>query len=168
VNWIDLILVTVLGLFGFRGYFRGLFREVFSIIGFIAGFTLAVRYDDRVATLFRSYWELPEFLIKGAAFIAIFFATYFIATLAGWLLHRSERAMFLRTVNRFGGVAVGLTKGIAITALTVSFIASASWLPRPARDNIEHASLISPLSDLAESLIRLTREKLLPKAPNQA
>ncbi|HEY7163189.1 MAG TPA: CvpA family protein [Candidatus Binatia bacterium] len=168
MNWIDLILVMVLALFGFRGYFRGLFREVFSVVGLVAGFTLAVRYDDRIATLFHEHWDLPPFLIKGAAFIAIFFAIYFVCSLIGWLLHRSERAVFLRTVNRFGGVAVGLTKGVAITALAVSFIGSASWLPRATRDKFEHASLISPLSDLAVSLIRLSREKLLPKVPDQA
>ena len=168
MNWIDLILVTVLALFGFRGYFRGLFREVFSIIGLIAGFALAVRYDDPVATVFRSHWQLPEFLIKGAAFVAIFFAAYFVSSLLGWLLHRSERAIFLRGVNRLGGVAVGLTKGVAITALAVSFIGSASWLPRTAREKFEHASLISPLSDIAVSLIRLSREKLLPKPPPEA
>ena len=168
MNWIDLILVTVLALFGFRGYFRGLFREVFSIIGLIAGFTLAVRYDDRIATVFHEYWNLPPFLIKGAAFIAIFFAGYFVSSLVGWLLHRSERIIFLRTVNRFGGVAVGLTKGIAITALTVSFVSSASWIPQTARDRFDHASLISPLSELAVGLIRLSREKLLPKGPHEA
>ena len=168
MNWIDLILLTVLALFGCRGYFRGLFREVFSILGLIAGFTLAVRYDERIASIIHGHWDLPSFVIKGTAFIAIFFASYFVCSLVGWLLHRSERAIFLRTINRFGGVAIGLTKGIAITALAVSFLSSASWLPRTTRDKFEHASLISPLSDLAVSLIRLSREKLLPKAPHEA
>jgi len=49
VNWIDVTLLSVVGLFGLRGYFRGLFRELSSLVGLLAGFMIAVRYVDAVA-----------------------------------------------------------------------------------------------------------------------
>jgi membrane protein required for colicin V production len=168
VNWIDLTLLTVLGLFGIRGYFRGLFREVFSVLGLVTGFMLAVRYDDPAASLVQSYWLFPPFLLKAAVFIAIFFVTYFAFALTGWLLNHSDRALFLRTVNRFGGLAVGVAKGAAITALIVSSLASSAWVPRNTRENIERASLVSPLSRLGAGLIWLTKEKLLPRDLTEA
>ena len=168
MNWIDLTLLTVLALFGLRGYFRGLFREVFSLAGLVAGFIAAVRYAEPVAALGQSYWNVSSLLLKGTAFVLVFFGVYFCFSLLGWLLHKSEKMVFLRTLNRFGGIAVGIGKGAAITALVVFFLNSASWMPQSARDKFDRAYLVSPLSHLADGLIRIGREKLLPKESGEA
>ncbi|HTN69926.1 MAG TPA: CvpA family protein [Methylomirabilota bacterium] len=168
MNWIDLTLLTVLALFGLRGYFRGLFREAFSLAGLVAGFMMAVRYDDPVAALGQTYWNLPPLILKGAAFIAIFFVVYFLFNTAGWLLHQSEKLFFLQILNRIGGIAVGIGKGAAVVALIVSFVSQASWLPTSTRDKLDGAYLVSPLSHLAGGLIRIGKEKLLPKEPREA
>jgi membrane protein required for colicin V production len=168
VNWIDLTFLAVLALFGLRGYFRGLFREAFSLAGLVAGFVMAVRYVDPVAVLGQSYWNLSPLILKGAAFVAVFFVVYFVFNVAGWLLHQSAKVLFLRTLNRVGGIAVGIGKGAAVIALIVFFVGSASWLPRSTRDKLDGAFLVSPLSQLADGLIRIGKEKLLPKEPGQA
>jgi membrane protein required for colicin V production len=168
VNWIDLTLLAILALFGLRGYFRGLFREVFSVAGLLVGFMMAVRYDETVASLARASWNVSPLLLKGAAFVVIFFVVYFLFSLTGWLLHQSANVIFLQTLNRFGGIAVGIGKGAAITALIVFFLSSASWIPRSTRDKLDRAYLISPLSHLAGGLIRIGKEKLLPKEPGEA
>ena len=168
VNWIDFALLIVLALFGLRGYFRGLFREVFSVSGLLAGFMLAVRYDGAASSLAQTYWNLSPLLLKGIAFVAIFFTVYFLFSVTGWLLHHSEHIIFLRTVNRFGGIAVGLGKGTAITALIVFFLTTASWIPASARDKLDHSYLVSPLSHIADGLIRIGKSKLLPKETGEA
>ena len=78
----------------------------------------------------------------------------------GWLLHRAEKMLFLKTLNRAGGVAIGVGKGAALTALVIFFAGSSSLLSRPARDSLNSAYLVSPLSQLAESLIRVGKEKV--------
>ena len=162
VNWVDLIVIAVLALFGLRGFFRGLFREVLSLAGLIVGFMVAVAYDQPAASYIAMHWKISPLFLKGAAFVTIFFLVYFLFSLAGWLLHRSEKLLFLQTLNRSGGVAVGVGKGIALTALVLFLLSSAAWLPQPARDNLGRSYFIAPLSELAESLVRIGKQKLFP------
>ena len=129
---------------------------------------MAVRYDEPVAALGESYWKISPILMKGAAFVAVFFVVYFLFNLVGWLLHHSERILLLHTVNRIGGVAVGLGKGTAFAALAVFFFASASWIPLPAREQIQDSYLVPPLSRLAEGMVRLGKERLFPNGSDQA
>jgi membrane protein required for colicin V production len=168
VNWIDPILLLVLFLFGLRGYFKGLLRETFSIGGLVIGFMMAVRYDEAVAAWVASYWDASPLLLKGTAFVAIFFTVYFVFALIGWALHWSANVLFLRTLNRLGGIAVGLGKGAAATALIVLFVTSSAWIPRSTRERVEHSYLGPPLSQLAVQLIRIGKEKLLPEAGDRA
>jgi membrane protein required for colicin V production len=168
VNWVDPILLVILFLFGLRGYFKGLFREIFSLGGLIVGFIVAVRYDQLVALRAESYWHAPQLLLKGAAFVAIFFIVYFIFAFVGWVLHRSETLLFLQTVNRLGGVAVGLGKGAAIIALLVFFVTSSAFLPPSTRERLDGSYLGPPLSRLAERLIRIGKERLFAKESGQA
>ena len=161
MNWIDLIIICMLALFGLRGFFRGLFREVFSLLGLIAGFMIAVAFLPSAASYAAAFWKAPPLFLKGAVFVVIFFLVYFVFSLMGWLLHRSESLLFLKTVNRAGGIAVGLGKGAAIIALIVFFLSEAVWLPKAGQQNFHASYLVSPLSRFAESLIRLGKQRVL-------
>lgn len=159
MNWVDWALLAVVSLFGLRGYFKGLFREVLSLCGLLFGFMIAVRYDEGAAALAASYWNFPPFVLKGAAFIVIFFLVYFAFNLAGWLLHHSEKALFLQTVNRFGGIAIGVGKGAALMALVVFLAHSSPWVPNSTKQTLDSSYLVSPLSRLGEGMIRIGKEK---------
>jgi membrane protein required for colicin V production len=160
VNWVDLILSCVVALFGLRGFFRGFFREVFSLIALIAGFMVAVAYDQEIAAFASQYWRKSPLLLKGISFVAIFFVVYFLLNLAGWLLHRSEKLLFLRTLNRTGGIALGLAKGAAFAALAVFFLSSTALLPKPARATLESSYFATPLTRLGEQLVRFGKERV--------
>jgi membrane protein required for colicin V production len=160
VNWVDVFVLAVLALFGLRGFFRGLFREALSLAGLVVGFMLAVAYDQEVATYAAGHWTGSPIVLKGTAFVAIFFLVYFIFSLVGWLLHRSEKLLFLQTLNRGGGIAIGVGKGAAVTALAIFVLTSAAWLPQSARDNLDGSFLSEPLTQLAEHLVRMGKEKI--------
>jgi len=167
VNWLDLIVLAVLALFGLRGFFRGLFREVLSLAGLVAGFMLAVAYDQDVAAHAAGYWTVSPIVLKGSAFVGIFFLVYFAFSLLGWLLHRSEKLLFLKTLNRSGGIAIGVGKGAAVAALAIFLLSSAAWLPQSARDNFAESYLSAPLSQLAEHLVRMGKEKIFSNQSNE-
>lgn len=160
MNGVDLILAFVLGLFGLRGFFRGLFREILSLAGFIAGFMLAVAFLQPAAAYVAGFWKMPPLILKGLVFVILFFLVYFLFNLVGWLLHRSESLLFLKTVNRAGGVAMGLVKGIAITALVIFFLTDAAWLPKAGQENLHGSYLVLPLSRFAERLIRMGKQRI--------
>lgn len=168
MNWIDLILLCILFLFGLKGYLKGLLRESFSLAGLVIGFMVAVRYDAPMAAAGGFYWSVSPLVLKGAAFVIIFFVVYFLFNLVGWLLHQSQKILFLQTLNRVGGIAVGLVKGAAVTALLTFFVSSAAWIPQSTRERIEGSYLVPPLFRLGEEMIRIGREKLFPKEGGQA
>lgn len=160
MNWVDLILLCVFALFGLRGFFRGFFREFFSLAGLVVGFAVAVAYDQELSAILARHWKTSPLLLHGAAFVAIFFIVYFLLNLLGWLLHRSEKLLFLKTLNRTGGVALGAGKGAALTAVAIFFLSSSSLLPRPTRENVENSYLAGPLARMGENLIHLGKEKI--------
>lgn len=162
-NWIDLILLLVPFLFGVRGYYKGLFREAFSLAGLVIGFMIGVRHDEAVARWMGLYSNASPFILKGAAFVAIFFVVYFIFVFAGWLLHRAAKVLFLQTINHLGGVAVGLGKGTAAIALILLFVTSSAWIPRATRERVAGSYFGPPLTQLAMTLIRIGKENLLPE-----
>jgi membrane protein required for colicin V production len=161
MNIVDGILLGLLGLFGLRGYFKGFFREVFSLAGLILGFVAAVRYNHSVATLGEEYWKISPFILKGASFIAIFFFVYFLFGLLGWFFHHSEKFLFLQTLNRAGGIAIGIFKGAAVMGLIVFFMNSASWIPFSVSERFKTSVLIPSFSEFAELIIRVGREKIV-------
>lgn len=171
MNWVDLLLLGFFALFGFRGYFRGFFRELFSLAGLVAGFMVAIAYDQEIAALFPKHWQVSPLLQKGLAFVSIFFIVYFLLNLAGWLLHRSEKLLFLKTLNRLGGIVLGAGKGAALCALAVFLLNSNALLPQPTRENFADSLLAQPLSRLGQDLIRFGKEKIFtgdgsePSAP---
>jgi membrane protein required for colicin V production len=160
VNIIDVILLVLLFLFGLRGYFKGFFRETFSLTGLIVGFMAAVRYNHAVATLGEEYWKISPIILKGASFVAIFFVFYFLLSMLGWLFHHSAKFLFLQTLNRAGGIAIGIIKGAAVMGLIVFFMNSASWIPPSASEKFKASILIPPLSEFAELIIRVGRERI--------
>jgi uncharacterized membrane protein required for colicin V production len=106
------------------------------------------------------HWQIAPLLLKGLSFVAIFFAVYFVLNLAGWLLHRSEKLLFLKTLNRTGGVALGLGKGTALAAMGIFLLTSTALLPQPTRANVESSYLAGPLTRLGQDLIRFGKEKV--------
>lgn len=167
MNIIDFILLVIFFLFGLRGYFKGLFRESFSLAGLIVGFMAAARYSERLAMIGESYWQVSPLVLKGVSFVVVFFVVYFFLSLIGWLLHRSARVLFLRTLNRGGGIAVGLGKGVALVALAAYFAGSMTWVPRTARDKFASSVLVPPLSHLGDGIVRIGKERLVTLEPRR-
>jgi membrane protein required for colicin V production len=167
VNAVDIVLLCLLCLFALRGYVKGFFREVFSLAGLIVGFMAAARYNHTVATLSQEYWETSPFVLKGASFVAIFFAIYLSFNLLGWFFHHSERFLFLQTLNRAGGIVIGIGKGAAVMALIVFLMSSATWIPPSVREKIKTSVLTPSLFRLAELIIRIGKERMLTTEDNR-
>jgi membrane protein required for colicin V production len=160
MNIIDVILLSLLFLFGLQGYFKGFFREAFSLSGLILGFIAAVRYNHTVAVLSEEYWKVSPLILEGVSFVAIFFVFYFLFNFSGWFFHRSEKLLFLQTLNRAGGIAIGIVKGAAVMGLIVLFMNSASWIPPSAVPKFKTSILIPPLSEFAELIIQVGKERI--------
>jgi membrane protein required for colicin V production len=163
LNIVDLILTAFLFLFALRGLFRGLFRESFSLVGLFLGFVVAIRYDEFLATLWKGYWKISPTILRAICFVVLFFVVYFLSNLVGLLLHNSARLLFLQTINRVGGIAIGLGKGAVLLSLVLFFVSLSSWMPEKMRKNMDGSYLVPPLRWLGVKLVQVARPDFLKR-----
>ena len=167
MNSIDLILLISFLLFGLRGYFKGFFREAFSLGGLLVGFICAVRYNQAVALIIEEHWTVSPFILKGVSFVTIFFIVYFLFNLFGWFLHHSQRLLFLQTLNRAAGVAIGLLKGLAVVGLAISFMGSSSLLPFSAKEKFAGSIFAPLLVQIGDNIVQIGKERIFPMYERQ-
>lgn len=111
MNWLDLLIVGILAWTTFRAFSAGLIREVVTLLGLVAGIALAgAFYDNLSANL--------EFIIADpttrqlAAFGAIFMGTVIAGHVLAAVMHSAASLLFLGPLDRIGGAAFGLVKGL--------------------------------------------------------
>lgn len=116
MNWLDIAIIIVLGLFLLGGLKNGLIKTICSLAGMVIGVVLAGRYYLQVAGLLT---VIPDTGLKNiAAFVIIFIVVNIIATLVAWLLTGFAKAILLGWLNGLLGGAAGFFMGvIAISAL---------------------------------------------------
>lgn len=117
VNVFDVALLLVLVLFAGIGAWRGLVREFVSLLTWIVAALAAWVFADEVAAMFAGLTpEQP--LRQMLAFVVIFVVVFIAGSFVGLVLHKLvNRSAGLRTVNRIGGGAIGLLRGVAIVVI---------------------------------------------------
>lgn len=168
MNFVDLSVLLFLSLFALRGYFKGFFREASSLLGFVIGLTVAVRYDEPLAALWKESWDFSFILLRALAFLVLFLVVYILFSLVGWLFHRAAKLSAFQAADRVGGVALGAGKGAFVLALAVFFLVSFPLMPTKTKQRIDEAYLAPPLYHLGQELIRLGRASLFPQEEPQA
>ncbi len=168
MNIIDPILLALLFFFALRGYFKGLFRETFSLLGLLAGFIVAVRYDESAALFLSGYWKVSFIILKALGFVALFFIVYFAFNLAGWVLNRAAKVFFLQTVNRIGGLVVGMGKGAAVLAVIVFLLGASPFASHKMLQKMKESYLVPTLNKFGEEIIRIGKANLFPPGDSEA
>lgn len=128
-NWVDWLIVIMLGLAAWRGMARGLIREVLDLVGAVAAIYLAVRFGSSTGQFLSNYFLVPPPAAGAAGFLLVLLA---VGALAGFL------ASFLRKViqltplswaDNLGGVAFGLLKSALVVMVLLSLLMAVPWPP---------------------------------------
>ncbi len=139
MNLLDLGIIIILGLVVMRGYFRGLFQEVSVIVGVVAGIVVAAHYYLQLASLLGRWLTTPLYG-RLTAFIIIMIGVYWLTRLAGFLLGRLLKLIYLGPLDRLLGGIFALAKG----ALVLGFLITVSPLVVPKDSKLLHESQIAP------------------------
>lgn len=118
MNWLDVIVLVVVGWRAFSGYRRGLVRQVFELVGLVAGLFLAVRYYYYLQLQLRVYVSLPAPVLAIFSFLSVLFAVMLVARLLGYICTSLLSFPGLGWVNALSGAVVG----ILIAVVTISFL----------------------------------------------
>jgi membrane protein required for colicin V production len=117
LNWVDLIIAVMLLGFAIRGLIRGFFRELLSLVGLFLGLWVALLKFVPLGEWLQHRFPLTEPLPFHLAFLMIFLAVSVVASMAGYLLHRTAKVLLIGWLDALVGLGFGCVKGVMILSV---------------------------------------------------
>ncbi len=140
MNWLDIVLLVILGVSAFGGLTQGLIKAGLSLAGIIVGVILAGNFYEPLSGLLSF---IPnEDIADIAAFILILVGVMVVANILARLLKFAVSVVLLGWVNRLGGAVFGLVLG----AIFLSAIL-ATWAKFFGGDSVAESAIASFLLD---------------------
>lgn len=117
MNWIDVILISILALTTILGVVKGLVKQVFGLLAVIIGLILALGFYSQVSTLYLRFIS-NEVLAHFLGFLTIFLVVLCLGWVSSYTLSKFIKGP-LKFLNNILGGGLGLLKGILICGVVV-------------------------------------------------
>ena len=109
MNWLDIVIIVVIGLATFIGVRKGIIKMALTLAGLVLGIFLAGRYyvpfSERLTLISSPVWA------KVAAFAIIFIGVMVLAAVLAHLLEKVASVIMLGWANRLVGAILGFVVG---------------------------------------------------------
>ncbi len=166
---VDLVITIVIGLilvfFLLDGLRRGFVRQVFEIIGLIAAFVAAYHLGnllaDRVQGSTRISHPVVIFFFAAIVFVGVALIFHFI----GAALQKIVSVTVLNPVDRLGGAALGVVKGVLVVSLVcviIFAVPTAGGLQRRLEHNRAAAAMRPVLPRVYHFFIKRAADRVGP------
>ncbi len=117
MNWIDVILISVLALTSILGVIKGLVKQVFGLLAGIIGLILALGFYSQVSWIYLRFVS-NEVVANFLGFLTIFLAVLCLGWVSSYCLSKFIKGP-LKLLNNILGGGLGLLKGILICGVVV-------------------------------------------------
>jgi membrane protein required for colicin V production len=117
MNWIDVILISILALTTILGVVKGLVKQIFGLLAVIIGLILALGFYSQVSSLYLRFIS-NEVLAHFLGFLTIFLIVLCLGWVSSYTLSKFIKGP-LRFLNNILGGGLGLLKGILICGVVV-------------------------------------------------
>ena len=124
MNFVDYILIAIVGLSMVLSLWRGFVREVISLIGLVLAFLAASRLSGRAGD-FLGEWITNATVADIAGFALVFIVVMILVGLIGALIRRLVDLAALTATDRTLGIFFGAARGMLLIAL--SFLVYTSY-----------------------------------------
>jgi membrane protein required for colicin V production len=120
LNWVDFLILAVIGISILISFMRGFIKEIVSILIWCAAVLLAFLYAGKLASRFTeiSSQQIRYILSFIAIFICVLIAGVIINALTGVLVSKSG----ISVVDRFLGIFFGAARGALLVAVTIMLL----------------------------------------------
>ena len=132
INWIDILIILIVGLYAIEGYFLGFFAAFVDLISFVLSFVFGLLLYSFVGKFLVDFLSMPQGFANAIGFfvIAVIFELifgFFLRTLIKNVTffednHPKDKAM--RLVSGLLGVIPGMLSGIILVSFVLSLIVS--------------------------------------------
>lgn len=116
-NWLDILLLVIIGVSLVLGLIKGLTRMIIGVASVVAGFVFAALYYRPVSALF-SRLLAAEIWRHLVAFVLIFIAVLIVGGLVSFLLSKIIKGP-LRFADRILGGMLGVVSGVLVCGVLV-------------------------------------------------
>ncbi|MCY3488586.1 MAG: CvpA family protein [Bacteroidetes bacterium] len=119
MNWLDILIIVVLGIGSLMGFRRGLILQLFGLVSFIASFLIGFSYMEGVGDWFENQLGVSATYSSLVGFGAVFLGVHVCAMIVSRFLDKVvKKTVVIGGLNRIFGGAVGLiTSGLAFSLL---------------------------------------------------
>jgi len=124
INWVDLGIYLILGFSLFKGYRTGLVRQLLGVIGMFAAVYLALTCYQEFGRILRGFLALNQQIADIVGFGIILFVVFGALNLIGLILSQILGVLFLKPVDRIGGVGLALLKASILIYILLLIIGS--------------------------------------------
>lgn len=128
MNWLDLLMIGVMGVSGLVGLARGLVREILSLMTWGVAIWAGIRFSQDMALYLDGFIPSPTARLA-ASFGILFILTLILAGMVGFLLSRILETTGLSGVDRGAGLVFGIARGILIITVAV-FLSRSTPFPK--------------------------------------
>ena len=130
MNWLDYLLIAIVGLSAAISLIRGFVREAISLAGLVAAFFVASHFSP-VAADWYAAWLPSAVLRELAGFATLFVLVTMAAGLVGWLAGKLVDAAHLTATDRMLGLFFGAARGLLLIGLAFLIYTSLAGRPGP-------------------------------------
>ncbi|HEX7069589.1 MAG TPA: CvpA family protein [Rhodothermales bacterium] len=116
-----ILLAALAGLIS--GFVSGLVRQVVAIAGFILALVLALELMPFLAERVVEPVGIDGTAARVTAFVGVFVIVQTLAFLLGRLVQKAVGALHLSFLNRLGGAAIGVAKGVLLMSVALVLLA---------------------------------------------
>lgn len=159
MNYIDIIILVVLGISMVSGFINGLVKEVATLAALILGIWGAIRFSSFTAEKLYDYFDMTGKYVGIVSFLVTFAIIAIIIHFIGILVDKLMEAVSLGFINKLLGIVFSLFKSVLIMSI-IFVVLNAIDARRPflPKEKIEESMLYNPISDIAPAIFPIIGE----------
>lgn len=128
LNWVDYVIIAIIGISVLISLIRGFIREILSLIVWILAFFIAFKFCGKLADVFIPYTQNSS-LRLAVSFAILFFIVLILGGLISYLITAVIAKVKLSLFDRTLGMVFGFIRGILLIALLLLLISISSVKP---------------------------------------
>lgn len=117
MNYIDIIIVCVLMVFGYGGWKRGIITAMTTLVGLGLGLYAAFHFSASTSEWLVKWIEINPDYLNIVSFIVTFMVVAILVNILGRIVSKMVKDLDLGFIDKIGGFLFGLAKGVLLCSL---------------------------------------------------